>query len=301
MDRFATAAFDTGTATAPRGWGLIRRAVVTRGGLAFARSRVEGWLGVGFVAVLLVGGSSSLLAAEAPPLPQPPAPVAVSPEAVFDQAAKLYEGGRAQEAALVYGRLLTNGVTTPAVLFNQGNAWLRAGKVGQAIAAYRRAQSLSPRDPDVASNLERARAKVGAGATQVEGIGARALGWLTPNEWAGLALAGLWLWLGGLTLGRLSARLKPVIATSSWPLALFAMLMLGIAGAAGWRAGRAAAVVIVPDVSVRFGPLEESQVAFTLPDGAELVITDRKGDWMGVRDAAGRRGWIAGRNVVTIP
>ncbi len=221
-------------------------------------------------------------------------------ESAFDAAAKLYEGGHPADAAAAYERLVSQGVVTPAVLFNQGNAWFHAGKVGRAIVSYRKAALLAPRDEEISTNLARARAKVGAGATTVEGLGVRALRLLTPNEWAMIATAGIWIWFGMLAAAQLAPKFRPITLPLRRPVAATAIALAVLAVVAGGIADRTSAVVVAADTTARFGPLEESQSAFTLPDGAEVVVTDRKGEWLAVRDAAGRRGWVMGRNVGVI-
>ena len=129
----------------------------------------------------------------------------------------------------------------------------------------------------------------------------RALRLITANEWAGLALAGVWVWFGGLTLRLLVPRLKPAISAVITPVAIVVLVILALAGISGWLASRTVAVIVIPDTTARYGPLEESQSAFTLPDGAELRLTDRKGDWLGIRDASGRSGWVMARNVQIVP
>ena len=42
---------------------------------------------------------------------------------------------------------------SPALLFNYGNAEFKAGHLGKAIAAYRRAELLAPRDAEIRANL----------------------------------------------------------------------------------------------------------------------------------------------------
>jgi hypothetical protein len=44
-----------------------------------------------------------------------------------------------------------------AALYNQGNAYARAGKPGMAVLNYERAQLLSPGDPDLEANLDAVR------------------------------------------------------------------------------------------------------------------------------------------------
>jgi hypothetical protein len=48
-----------------------------------------------------------------------------------------------------------------AALFNQANAYARAGKPGLAVLNYERAQLLAPNDADIAANLHFVRAKAG--------------------------------------------------------------------------------------------------------------------------------------------
>jgi len=64
--------------------------------------------------------------------------------------------------------------------------------------------------------------------------------------------------------------------------------------------GEPAAVVKVREAVVRYGPLDDSQSAFTLRDGAEVVITDSKGDWWQVRDGQERTGWVKAEAVVRL-
>ena len=59
-----------------------------------------------------------------------------------------------------------------------------------------------------------------------------------------------------------------------------------------------AAVVVVPEAVVRYGPLEESQSAFTLPDGFEVTVIDEKDGWLRVVDPGSRTGWLKKSQVV---
>lgn len=226
-----------------------------------------------------------------------------APAEVFDAAAKLYAQGRAAEAAAAYESLVTNGVVTPSVLFNQGNAWLQAGQVGRAITSYRRAQRLAPRDADVAEGLRQARKQVPGTPNPGPGSGPAGGGpWLsilTANEWAWLAFGAVWAWFGLLLVRRLRPRFREASTGLVWVLALGAVAALAGAALAGARDPRAEAVVVAPEVVVRFGPLDESQSAFTLPNGTEVRVVDRKNDWCQVQDGAGRRGWVPERLLAT--
>jgi hypothetical protein len=79
-------------------------------------------------------------------------------------------------------------------------------------------------------------------------------------------------------------------ATSAGMVTFFVGLWLGLAWHVNLRA--APLVVVAPEAVARFGPLEESQSAFTLATGAELSALDQKNDWLQIRDSSGRIGWL---------
>lgn len=226
---------------------------------------------------------------------------AVEAGEAFDGAARLYEQGKYRDAAAAYEQLVARSNATVSVWFNLGNAWFKAGEKGRAIACYRRAERLAPRDPEISANLAWARTKVGTAGTPQVGFVDRFLRLLTPNEWAVAAIVGVWGWFLLMMAREWAPKFLTLSAAGCWMLAAGAALVLAIAYTAKVRDARMNAVVIASEATVRFGPLEEAQSAFTLPDGAELRVTDRKGAWMEVLDGMGRRGWVAARNLVTLP
>lgn len=220
----------------------------------------------------------------------------------FDSAALLYQKGQFHEAAAAYERLLTNGVITVPVLLNQANAWLKAGETGRAIARYRQAQSLAPRDRELAANLALARAKVpGAAPAPLTAAGlSLGLGLLSPREWSVLLLGFTWVW-GLILVGReVLPRRRSRLSAAAWIVGVFALGTAMLLAVVTLRERQGAVVIIAREAAIRFGPLEESQSAFVLPDGAEAVIVDRKGHWRQVRDRGGRVGWVAGAQVVEV-
>lgn len=260
----------------PTPWGRVGLSRRVRGRVA----------GIAWVVALLAAGAARSWGASA--------------SEVFDAAARLYEQGHAEEAAQAYRHLRTNGVVTAAVLFNEGNAWLKAGKVGSAIACFRMARRHAPRDGDIEQNLALARSKVPAPAQRGSG-GVRAwLERLTPNEWALAGTVSAWLWAGLQILRSLVPAVRARTAGGVWILGLLTVATLGLGGLA-WRSAQGLeAVVRVPSAAARFGPLREAEAGFQLPDGAELRILDQKERWYRIRDAAGREGWVAGQDLEVI-
>ena len=89
--------------------------------------------------------------------------------------------GKFADAAADYENILQTGGQSPALLFNDGNAEFKAGHLGKAIAAYRQAELLAPRDAELRANLAFVRKQV-QGATLRESRWQNWIGTLTLNE-----------------------------------------------------------------------------------------------------------------------
>lgn len=214
------------------------------------------------------------------------------PVTAFESANKLYEQGKFAEAASAYASLLQSNQASAALYFNLGNAFFKSGQIGRAIAAYRYAGQVTPRDPDVRANLQFARNQR-QGPTLAPSRWQRWLGRLTLNEWTLLAVGAAWLWLLLLTVLQAWPALRPSLKGYVLVMAI-ATGLLGSCVAAAWYEGRftRTAVVITGEAIVRHGPLAESQTAFTAHDGAELRVLDQKDEWLEVSAGARRTGWL---------
>src|SRR5580658_1333708 len=80
--------------------------------------------------------------------------------ASFSDANQFFAAGKFPQAAKSYETILNSGAVSPNLLFNYGDAEFKSGNLGRAIAAFRRAALLAPRDADVRANLEFARNQV---------------------------------------------------------------------------------------------------------------------------------------------
>jgi len=219
----------------------------------------------------------------------------------FDEANRLYEQGKYREAISAYDRLVDSGTRSAAVWFNLGNAQFKAGHVGDAIVAYRRAERLAPRDLDVRANLEFARRQV-AGPTHQPGWWQRQLGWLTLNEWTLLATVPVWVWFGLMIVGQVSSLRLTSLRRGLWFSGAVSLLTLAILTyVASQRLSERGLVVTSRDTVVRAGPFDESPSAFSAADGAEFVLQDAKNDWYQVADGAKSLGWLKTNAVVAVP
>lgn len=221
--------------------------------------------------------------------------------AEFTAANRLYEQGKFQDAAAAYERLVKAGPPRASVHFNLGNAWLKSQRIGLAIAEFRRAALLDPRDPDIQANLALARSKL-TKPPQPDPIWVTALDRLRLAEWMALAGVATWCFACVLWLGRLNNALANRLR--GW-IPLFggvAALAVGLATTAvyGERA-HPMGVVVTKETKARYGPLEESKELFNLTDGMEVRVLEIQGNWANVElPGLNRPGWVNLQHMVVV-
>jgi tetratricopeptide (TPR) repeat protein len=228
---------------------------------------------------------------------------AQSPAEAFSQGNKLYEQAKYPDAEAAYQKIIDSGTRSVALWFNLGNAAFKAGHIGRAIEAFRRAEILDPHDPDVRANLHFARDQVANFAPALPGgHWTRWVNRLTLDQWAIASSVALALFFFSL----LARQLRPNLRQSGWstPLLLAAAsvcLTICLGLAINQRLLQKSAVVIVGETAARRGPLDEAETAFTLHDGSEILIADQNGPWIEVADAADHTGWVPQKDLAFIP
>ena len=226
---------------------------------------------------------------------------AADPAADFDAANRLYEKGDYTGAIAAYQRIVSTGRASAAILFNLGNAYFKNAQPGRAIATLRAAQQLAPRDPDIRANLRFARGSVPGNNTRETTLD-RLANVVSLNELGALSAVGLWLWFGLLAAGQFRPALKPQLRTSVVATGIFAVAMTAwFAQGLISRATHRTAVVTAATAAVRFGPLDESQIAFNVRDGNELKVLAHKDKWVQVMDHSNRTGWIPAADLLEVP
>jgi tetratricopeptide (TPR) repeat protein len=222
----------------------------------------------------------------------------------FNAANEMYAKGKFADAAAAYKKILQSGTVSPALYFNYGNAEFKSGNLGRAIAAYRQAAQLTPRDAEVRANLDFARNQV-QGPMLRESRWSRSAGWLgllTLNEWTGLAVVAFWLMFALLAARQIRPSLKTALGgftRCAVAVAILSCACLGVNTAIHFS--KQTAVVVAQAATARSGPFDEAQNAFTAHDGAELAVLDQRDNWLQVTDGSGRIGWLQRQQVEILP
>ena len=218
----------------------------------------------------------------------------------FTSANELYAKGKFADAAAIYEKLLQGGQSA-ALLFNCGNAEFKAGHLGKAIAAYRQAELLTPRDAELRANLAFVRNQV-SGTAYHESRWHKWFSQLTLNEGAWLTAVFFWSWFGLLAV----RQVRPALAHRLWTATRLAAVLAVASGAVlAWQAANhfntSVAVVTAAEATARSGPFDDAQSTFTIHDGVELHVLDRHDAWVQVADGAGRIGWFNRQQVAVLP
>ncbi len=194
------------------------------------------------------------------------------------------------------------GVTNGQLYYNLGNAHLRLGELGHAIAAYRRASRLIPGDEQLKANLRFARSLT---HDQIPATGTRTalrtvFFWhyslpLRIRVTAGLILYGLF-WI--LAAGRRMAPRLPLGYPALVCLLVWVSLAISAAVDLPSQGRLRDGVLVANDVVVRKGNGEGYDAQFKQPlhEGVEFKLIEHRGGWMDIELPDGNRGWVRQRD-----
>jgi len=222
------------------------------------------------------------------------------PGQLFGQARQFYDNGDYQKAIGSYRQILQQGQESAALHYNLGNAYFKAGALGEAILHYEKARRLAPRDRDIQYNLQVARVRVQDRITAPEpSVVMRIFNglkyFLTLNElaWttAGLILLGSVLfafWRTGpdSRIRQITSRVLIV-----W-LVLFLLVSPLLLSRTLEAQQHAEGIVLVPEVKARSAPQEMSTEVFLLHEGTKLEVEDTQYEWYKIKLPDTKEGWV---------
>lgn len=211
-----------------------------------------------------------------------------SRERVFVQGLELFEKAHTpddyRQAAALWASLIGEEYQSGAVLYNIGNAYMRAGEYGRAVAAYRKARRYLPRDPYLDANLKQALAVAPGRLPEPPVPWWRNVffwsDWISYPGKFQLAFTALGLAVV-LAAVALLARVKRLY-WGSLAVLVVSLLLWTEAGIAYWNVALIRHAVIVQETQARKGTDEKYEPAFDKPlkDGAEFTIVDEGHGWV---------------------
>ena len=217
---------------------------------------------------------------------------------LFRQACDFYEAGDLVSARAGFEALIKTGVRSGAVYYNLGNCYYKQGEMGRAVANYRRALMLTPRDEDIRFNLDLLRSAVGfrdtTSALTAGSIGEVPLRLASAREWQIVFYVSYYLCALSLLVVLFLGGRARVAAVR----VLIVLLIVGACSFALSAHGRARfrdgsdAVVVAERTEFMSGPGAAFEELVRLPDGVELKLRARSGIWVEAQLPTGELGWV---------
>ncbi|NOT01657.1 MAG: tetratricopeptide repeat protein [Phycisphaerales bacterium] len=196
------------------------------------------------------------------------------------------------------------GVENGKLYYDLGNAHLRLGEVGKAVAHYRKAERLIPGDENLAANLRFARSMR---RDQIESSGKKTFlktVFFLHYDWtlrvrlivALVCYGGFW----GLMIVRRSWPRAGVGYAALVALALWISFGASACLTCYERRSPSEGVLVTNDVIVRKGNGEsyDPQFAAPLHEGVEFAVLERRSNWVYIELPDGSRGWIRDRDAL---
>ncbi len=239
------------------------------------------------------------------------------PKIVFasgDGAARLYNQGNAaftagklDDAIRDYTAARGQDADDARLDYNLGCAYLKAGKLGEAIRHLEMARMRAPRDKDILFNLAFAKSQTldalpEESPSVIERLGAWPLRGFTENElFAGAACA---LFAALLILGvawphRRGMRGRSAVIVGCVLIGLTAISWI-YAGLHHHEYGGHRAVVGAAELAVKSGPGLDNPTVFTVHEGMEAVVREKRGTWALIVIPTGFSGWAPTETVLPV-
>lgn len=214
---------------------------------------------------------------------------------VFVDAVRAYKAGDYAAAAAQFESIAKTRVNNPDLFYNTGNAYLKSQDIGRAILWYERARKLAPSDPDLKFNLAYAQSLL-KDKKEPKFFFSNIL-----YFWQGLVSL-QWLQYASITLSFCffiwatvqKARNRHVF--SGIGIFIF-LLFAGTTLAAGLEYNRinsdVKAVILAEQAGVRSGTMDNATLLFDLHAGTRVRVLKKKDNYMKIRFAKDKVGWVA--------
>lgn len=223
-----------------------------------------------------------------------------SPQETFASGNAAYERGAYLEAITLYEELLSSGFSSAALHYNLGNAFFKAGRLGEAILAYERARRLDPHDADVRDNLEYLRTltvdRIPPVSSPLTALGITYVMELTSADQDAAIFLVAWL-SAGLAFALAQAISREGARKAALYAAAFLMVPVLFSGGnlalkSYLDATRSYGVVLEREVNILSGAGEENPTLFTVHEGLKVRLRGRSGEWLQVSLDNGLAGWL---------
>lgn len=218
---------------------------------------------------------------------------------------KLYKNNQYQSAIDEYNKLVKQGYEGTSLYYNLGNAHYRLGKVGSAILYYEKALKYSPSDEDTKHNLTIAKLNLRDKVDELpqffifniwEGL----LASFSVSGWTIivfiifiLMLLSVIAYFFSRSVGQ--QRMSFFIGVGFLVLLFFSISLLAVKMNKEFNIKDG--IIVENIVTVKSSPDNSSKDEFLIHEGLKVRLEDKVDDWVKIRLADGKIGWIMEKSI----
>jgi tetratricopeptide (TPR) repeat protein len=226
----------------------------------------------------------------------------------MQKANELYKNNQYQLAIDEYNKLISQGYEGASLYYNLGNAHYRLGKVGYAILYYEKALKLSPTDEDAKHNLAIAKLNIKDKVDELPQF-------YIFNIWEGLlasfSVSGwtyfvyvdyilLLLCVIAYFFSRSSTQQRLSFFSGVGLSALLILLIILLTVKINKEYNIKNGIIVENVITVKSSPDNSSKDEFVVHEGLKVRLEDKVDDWVKIRLADGKIGWISEKSIGVI-
>lgn len=222
------------------------------------------------------------------------------PDSIFSRANQLYQEEAYEEAIENYLWIIDAGYESAELYFNAGNAYFRSNKLGKARLYYERAKLLDPKDGDIQANLEYTESLLTDRFEEVPELFIKRwfrsfINSMNSNGWLifSLVFFSVFLLAAGAYIFIPSVKVKRL---GFFGGVIFFLLTISsfILSTRQYQHQKdpEAAIVMEGSLTVKSAPRESGKDLFVLHEGTKVQLENYLDEWVEVKIADGRKGWV---------
>jgi tetratricopeptide (TPR) repeat protein len=229
-------------------------------------------------------------------------------EQLFENANKLYQENKFEEAIKTYEEIEAKGVISSEIYYNIGNAYYKLNKVAPTIYNYEKALKIDPLNEDARNNLIFSKRLTIDKIEEIpqsflQKMNKNYLQKLSFNQWAILTIA--FSFLGAVFFllfyfSDISGRKRFFFTVSIISFILLISSVIITFNQYHLAKNNVEAIIFSETVEVKNEPLASSSEAFTLHEGTKVSVLDEVDAWKKIKLADGKIGWILSEEIKVI-
>ncbi len=229
-------------------------------------------------------------------------------ETLMKSGNEAYQNNKYSEAIDNYQKIIKQGYISSELFYNLGNAYFKTNKLGKAILYYEKALKLSPLDEDTAYNLKIAKARTVDKIKEIPQLFIVRwwnilLSLFSTAGWQIIVLVFYFLLLISIGVYFLVKNIniqRITFILGLFNLIAFAVSVILLISSYTRETSNNYGILQKSVISVKISPDSQSNDAFVIHEGSKFLIEDKVNNWVKIKLADGKVGWLPENTFETI-